>query len=215
MLEKAELPFRKAFHSNYEAESGLTDAPMLFSIEVEDVAAFKTGTHSTDLQVPVAPTVNSIEVTSMVFKTTGGSPLRKVHVFMQHLDSEGTAIGLPVPLVATDSTKACVPLKLKLFNGDRVRLLLFQSGTGPAVTEVIVSGCILNNADCLFAPTTTSTALLSWKPEPFRSVKEPRVSESRKRSRSPPRVTVRKGSASDDEPPTLVYASVFGGDDES
>ncbi|KAG5509204.1 hypothetical protein GH5_06284 [Leishmania sp. Ghana 2012 LV757] len=215
MLEKAELPFRKFFRSTYEAESGLADAPMLFSIEVEGVTAFETATHSTALQVPLAPTVNSIEVSSIVFQAARGSLLRRIYLFMQRLDSEGTANGPPVPLAATDSTKPSVPLKLKLFTGDRVRLLLFQNGTGPAVTEVILSGCILNNADFYFAPSTPSTALLSWKPEPFRPVQGTIVSASRKRSRSPQPVTKHENHVSDDEPPTLVYASVFGGDDES
>ncbi|CBZ25040.1 conserved hypothetical protein [Leishmania mexicana MHOM/GT/2001/U1103] len=215
MLEKAGLPFRKSPYSVLEEENGLTDAPMFFSIEVEGVTALKAATHSTDLQVPVAPTVNSIEVSSIVFKTSvAGSLLRRVCLFMQRLDSDGKVIGPPVPLAVTDTAQFSVPVKLKLFTGDRVRLLLFQRGTGPAVSAVILSGCILSSADSYFAPGTPPASLLSWTPEPFRSVREPGISASRKRSRSQPRAE-QNDSVLDDEPPTLVYAPVCGGDDES
>ncbi|CAM42041.1 conserved hypothetical protein [Leishmania braziliensis MHOM/BR/75/M2904] len=215
MLEKAGLPFRKSLRSAFEAENGLTDIPLLFSIPVDGVTALKTTTHSTDLQVPVVPMLGSIEVSSIAFNTAVGSLQRKVYLFMQRLDCDGKATGPPVPLAVTNTVQFSVPLKLKLFAGDRARLVLYQSGTGLAVSEVILSGCILASADCYFASGRTLVAMSSWTPEPFRFVRDSTMSASRKRSNSPQPMRNQKNCVSSDEPPTLIYAPVFGGDDES
>ncbi|KAG5509055.1 hypothetical protein JKF63_06063 [Porcisia hertigi] len=215
MLEKVGLPFRKSLHSVLDVGNGLTDVRMFFSIEVEGVSGSITESHSTVLQVPAIPTLNSIELSSVLFKAAGRSLLRRVYLFIQRLDFDGRMIGPPVPLAANDTAQSSVSLNLRLFSGDRVRLLLLQDGTGPGITEVILSGCILNNPDSFFVSSTHTDALLSWKPEPFRSVCEQTVSESRMRSLSPQPTTEPKGCASDDEAPTLLYAPVYGGDDES
>ncbi|KAL0509063.1 LOW QUALITY PROTEIN: hypothetical protein Q4I32_002283 [Leishmania shawi] len=168
-----------------------------------------------NLQVPVVPMLGSIEVSSIAFNTAVGSLQRKVYLFMQRLDCDGKATGPPVPLAVTDTVQFSVPLKLKLFAGDRARLVLYQSGTGLAVSEVILSGCILANADCYFAYGRTLVAMSSWTPEPFRFVRDSTMSASRKRSHSPQPMRNQKNCVSSDEPPTLIYAPVFGGDDES
>ncbi|GET87206.1 hypothetical protein, conserved [Leishmania tarentolae] len=215
MLVKAGLPFRKSLYSVLEEQNGVTDALMLFSIEVEGSTSLETATYLTDLQVPVVPTLNSIEVSSIVFKTSAAeSSQRRVYFFMQRLGSDGKVMGPPVPLAVTDTPQFSVPVKLKLFTGDRVRLLLFQRGSGPRVSAVILSGCILSSADCYFASDTSQASLLSWIPEPFRSVREPELSASRKRSRSQT-MTEQHDFVLDDKPPTLIYAPVAGGDDES
>ncbi|KAK7196558.1 hypothetical protein NESM_000594000 [Novymonas esmeraldas] len=215
MLDKTELPFRRASHAALEIEGEPDGVPLLFSIAVEEAGESTTTTHSTDLHVPAAPMLKSVEVSSVTFSASAGSSLRRVCILAQRLDSDGRVTGPPVPLAVTDTAVATVLVRLKVFSGERVRLILLQHGAGSAVSEIILSGCIFDSDACFGGAATPLSAVLSWTPEPFRRLGEPAAQRARKRGRSPSLVGQLSDHLGEEEPPTLVYAHVIGGDDES
>lgn len=214
MLEKAELPLKSSLHSMLDDESGLEDIPFVFSLGVDAVVDSSAATHSSLLQIPLMATVSSLEVNSVMLRTPKGADSRKVYLFLQRLDFSEKARGPPVPIVITDTAQSSVSVRFKLHAGDRVRLLLVQRGAGAGVREIAFNGFLLQSNNSFFLSNAPPAALTTWTPDPLHLIDGERQIETRKRSRSAER---QQSLASDagDEIPTLVYAPVYGGDDES
>lgn len=214
MLVKAELPLKTSLHSMLDDGSGLEDIPFLFSIAVEPVTDSNAATHSSQLHIPLMATVASLEVNCIMLKAPQGADSRKVYLFMQRLDFSGAARGPPVPIAITDTAQSSVSVRFKLQAGDHIRLLLIQRGTGAGVREIAFNGFLLQSTNSFFLSSAPPAVLATWTPDPLAIVEGERLVEARKRSRS----SERQQSVVDevgDEIPTLIYAPVDGGDDES
>jgi hypothetical protein len=214
MLEKVGLPLNKSLFSLLEDGTALDDIPFLFSMIVEDVVDSTSATHSSQLHIPLMATVRSLDVNSVMIKTDSGATSRKVYLLLQRQHFNGEPRGPPIPLAITDTTQCTVSARFKLHAGDHLRLLLIQRGCGAAVREIVFNGFLLQSPDSFFASNTPPAALASWAPEPFKIMEGEPLPEPRKRSRSPEQQTT-KTEDTEDEIPTLVYAPVHGGDDES
>ncbi|KPI83764.1 hypothetical protein ABL78_7199 [Leptomonas seymouri] len=214
MLEKATLPFHKSLFSLLEDGAALDDIPFLFSLDVEAVVDSTAATHSAQLRLPLLATVTSLEVSSVMFKIPAGLASRKMYLLLQHLDFNGEVQGPPVPIAITDATQCAVAARFKLHAGDHIRLLLVQRGAGAGVREVVLNGFLLQSPENYFTSITPPAVLTSWAPDSFKLMEGERLVETRKRARSPEKQHP-KSDEDNDEIPTLIYAPVNGGDDES
>ncbi|KPA73296.1 hypothetical protein ABB37_09998 [Leptomonas pyrrhocoris] len=214
MLEKAELPLHKSLFSTLDDGNALDDIPFLFSLDVESIVESTAATHFAQLRIPLLATVSSLEVNSVMFKTASGAASRKIYLMLQRLDFNDEPEGPPVPITITDATQCAVAARFKLKTNDHVRLILVQRGTGAGVREIVFNGFLLQSPESFVMSVAPPAALTSWTPGSFKLMEGERPVQTRKRSHSSEKQHP-KDDEGEDEVPTLIYAPVIGGDDES